>query len=106
MLKEILFDSLYSNRSHRNYLGASILGHDCERAIWYSSRGTKEEIGPFSLLTFKIGCAVESLVLESLGDNIISPVESNNYLEVTCEEVPNLKGHLDGLFIRDGIHYV
>jgi len=68
----------------RGYLGASIIGGDCERALWYYFRWWKDETFPGRILRrFRTGADYEKRVTERLEDmgfqvNAVNPNARND----------------------------
>lgn len=83
----------------RDYIGASLIGHECLRKIWYEYQGQeKEMIDSRIQRTWEIGKTLEFYVVQLLRDTglaIETPNEQNNYLEFCDKEHPWFKGHLD-----------
>lgn len=96
-------DALVEKKSEppRRYLGASGIGRECSRAIWYDFRNAPGSACPASLkITFDIGKRLEGLVinyLEESGLQVEYPSEANQFLECFDEELPIFRGHADAL---------
>lgn len=94
----------------RNYIGASIIGHECERAIYYSYHNAPSiDFAPRTKITFDVGKRLETLILDYLDlaqYTIIRPDGNNKNL--FCFDVANgqFQGHLDGFLVIDGRNYV
>ena len=90
----------------RDYIGASSIGADCMRQIWYEFKGKKsnpKDIAPKLHRTWNIGRNLESLIVEWLtkaGVKLIVPHETNHYLEFFDAEYPYLRGHCDAILIK------
>lgn len=88
----------------RNYIGASLIGSDCLRAIWYEYKDFPATVLPKRVVRiFETGKRLESMLIEMLemaGFALITPSEENNYLEYCDKEFPFLKGHADAV-IKD-----
>lgn len=87
---------------NRNYLGAALVGHTCDRHIYYKLNYYTSTPLPSALYrTFAIGKNLESLVLDWLKKctplEIVLPTEENNFLEVCDVEIKKFKGHLDAI---------
>ncbi len=80
----------------RNYIGASSIGSDCLRQIWYSYKGVKAEKVPAKLRrTWAIGKRLEGLVIEWLKDaGVLVDLEPQTY---KSSFVPAFQGHFDGI---------
>ncbi len=87
----------------RDYIGASIIGNDCERAIWYSSNGyTESHVDSRIKRIFDTGNLWEKLLLDylELSDiKLVRPDKENNYLECHDKDLSYFKGHMDALMI-------
>ena len=91
------------NDAPRDYIGASSIGEPCLRKLYYQYTGVKgEPLSNKQLRTLTIGKRLESMLLDLLEDaelDIERPQDYNDNLAVSDKEVPNFKGHLDGLWI-------
>lgn len=85
----------------RNYLGASLIGKECPRAIWYMFHGfIGSKSKPELKITLDVGKRLESLLLdylEAAGLNITRPCEENNFLHTKDPDFPVFQGHMDAL---------
>ena len=85
----------------RLYIGASSIGSDCMRQIWYGYKGYEgEPHTPRMQRNMDIGKRFESMVLDWLelaGVSVFRPNEANRYLEFWDAELPYFKGHADAL---------
>jgi hypothetical protein len=80
----------------RDYIGASSIGSDCLRQIWYQFKGVKAEKVPTKFRrTWAIGKELENLIIDWLIDAGIR-VERLNFT-LTSKIVPSFKGHIDAL---------
>lgn len=90
----------------RAYIGASSIGHPCDRAIWYGFKGADSE--PFNAelkTTFDIGKRLEPMILDYMELAklvIVRPSEKNNFLLYKDKEAPLFQGHADALILREG----
>ncbi len=95
---EKYFDSIEDDA--RDYIGASSIGSDCYRQIWYQFKGVKAEKVPGRFRRiWDTGHKLESLVIEWL-------IKSDVRVSVTDEtyhaiNMPYFQGHVDG-FIKFG----
>lgn len=89
----------------RDYIGASSIGHDCWRKIWYEFNGYEGlPIDPKIRRTFHIGHALEEKVKEWLKD---AGIFVYNYLgPLKSESVPELSGHEDAVLRHTGTDYI
>jgi hypothetical protein len=117
MLKEILNKTLRIDDAPRSYIGASIIGNPCDRAIYYSYKGAKCSIEEKTRLTFKIGKAIEELVIDSLefyaDDLSLNGIETHDNTKIEVihmgqmvdKEVPELQGTPDAVIkINDELY--
>ena len=87
----------------RDYIGASSIGSDCLRQIWYQFKGVKAEKVPTKMRrTWAIGKRLEGLVVDWLAEAGITlgvlPVRT-----LKSQMVPKFQGHIDSVWIgRDG----
>lgn len=84
----------------RNYIGASIIGSDCLRQIWYEFKGEESEDVPIKTRrNWMIGKILEGLILnwiERCGIYI-----ARNWLDLKSENISNFRGHLDAVWIKN-----
>lgn len=87
----------------RKYIGASSIGHDCNRSIWYGYNGAPKAGIPAQLrTTFDIGKRLESLPLDYLeqsGLTIVKPTKENDWLFCKDNDVSFFQGHMDALLM-------
>lgn len=85
----------------RQYIGASSIGRECSRAIWYEYHkmiGT--DFSSKLKTTFKIGKLLEGMILDDvdlLGFELERPAEINNYLFCRDESMQIFQGHMDSI---------
>ncbi len=86
----------------RNYIGASSIGADCLRQIWYQFKGFMSEGVPAKTRrTWAIGKHLEGLVIEWL----LAAGVHLGIMNVTykAHEMPYFQGHFDGiLLLKEG----
>lgn len=83
----------------RDYIGASSIGSDCLRAIWYQFKGVKAQKVPAKFRrTWAIGKALEQVVHNWLCD--IGMVIWRNYSELVHPTMPYFKGNVDGIWVK------
>lgn len=109
LIKAIHDSILINSKSEeRNYIGASIIGKPCARAIWYSYKGYDQDNIPIrTKITFDIGKNLEKILIDYIelsGIKIEKPCESNNYLLVQHPVYEQFKGHMDALLHIDEIN--
>lgn len=83
----------------RDYIGASIIGSDCLRQIWYEFKGTKaEQVPTKTRRTWAIGKWLERLVMEWLDD---AGIELGVLQKKTLTSVliPKFQGHVDTVWV-------
>ena len=81
-------------QKHRPYLGMSIMGHDCERYLWYTFRWCYTEILPYrKIRLFGIGHREESSIIDTLDTVGIAVYNQQEGMEAVHGHV---KGHIDG----------
>ena len=85
----------------RDYIGASSIGSDCLRQIWYQFKGIKAEKVPTKFRrTWDIGKRLEGLILDWL-ENAGVKIERVN-VKLNSKNIPAFQGHIDALaFIDD-----
>lgn len=91
--------------NNRDYIGASSIGSDCLRQIWYQFKGVKAEKVPTKMRrTWEIGKRLEGLVVDWLDEAGISlgvlPVRT-----LKSKMVPVFQGHIDSVWIGKGGKY-
>lgn len=83
----------------RNYIGASSIGSDCLRAIWYQFKGVKAQSVPAKFRrTWAIGKALEQVVHNWLCD--VGIVVVRNWPELVHPTMPFFKGNVDGVWMK------
>lgn len=88
----------------RDYIGASLIGSDCLRQIWYEYKGFEAQSVPAKMKrTWAIGKHLESLVLKWLNDSGVEAIETQ--MDLHSIEMPFFKGHLDCIWMKDGKHF-
>lgn len=85
----------------RDYIGASIIGSDCLRQIWYEYKGFQgQSIPPKTKRIWDIGKYLENLVQRWLRDSGIDITYPS--AEYQSEEMPFFKGNVDCLLLKKG----
>jgi hypothetical protein len=85
----------------RNYIGASLIGSDCLRQIWYEYKGYPSIGVPTKTRrTWAIGKHLEGLILDWIEDAGIKISRIFNNFE---DSLSPLKGHADAILIEKGI---
>ena len=88
-------------RETRDYLGASLIGNDCARQIWYTYNGFKgEDFSAETLMNFEDGHRTEDLTAERLrmvdGIKLITHKENGEQLGFSSLG-GKFQGHYDGV---------
>lgn len=87
-----------TEESARNYIGASIIGSDCLRQIWYELNETvAEEVSAKTRRTWAIGKRLEGLVLDWLTEAGIEVIRV--WYDLQSKRIPVFRGHLDAVWI-------
>lgn len=80
----------------RDYIGASSIGSECLRQIWYAYKGVKPEgVPPKTRRIWATGKHLEELVIKWLIDAGINVMTFD--VTYTSKNVPQLQGHIDAL---------
>lgn len=80
----------------RDYLGASIIGHDCERHIQYQYTGVEEEFTGQKLRIFERGHQMENMAKDFLADAGFIIADYDENLEQFGFKDNGFEGHIDG----------
>lgn len=85
------------DREIRKYIGASSIGHACERKIWYSYTGVVG-IAPEPTLrrTFDIGHQLEDLIVRYLLDAGLD-LDDMEQVDFSDKDIPEFQGHCDAV---------
>lgn len=85
----------------RDYIGASIIGSDCLRQIWYEYKGVEAiEVPTKTRRTWAIGKNLEGLILHWLKEAGVQIEEP--WASIESEGMPFFKGHLDSVLMKKG----
>lgn len=105
-LSKLIDDSFKDDdEKPRNYIGASSIGSDCLRQIWYQFKGVKaESVPPKMRKNWAIGKALEKTIVEWIKQAGFK-VETGN-LEFNHDGAPYFKGHFDGFLIYRKKKYI
>jgi Domain of unknown function DUF83 len=89
----------------REYIGASSIGSDCLRKIWYQYKGMKSEgIASKTRRIWDVGKKLEELLIDWL---IKSGVKVVTYdVTYSSEKVPIFQGHIDALVELNNKNYI
>lgn len=83
----------------RNYIGASCIGSDCLRQIWYQYKGMKaEDVPAKTRRTWDIGKRLEGLVLDWL--DAAGIVTVRQWWDLKSASVPFFQGHVDSVWTK------
>lgn len=94
----------------RPYIGASSIGNDCKRAIWYSYHNIA--CAPYTAKqkrTFEIGKRLEDMVLDYIelaGFKLVRGKPGTPGIPCQDEELEFFSGHMDGLLYLSDTHIV
>lgn len=103
---ELLEKITIKPENSRDYLGASVIGAQCSRQIWYEY--TQQQKNPVTVrqsLIYKCGSYLETMLFKEL-QKIIALHETGYSLQ-TCDEtlsdkvLPVIKAHCDALLYKD-----
>jgi hypothetical protein len=85
----------------RDYIGASGIGAECLRQIWYEFKGYQaEEVPTKTRRTWAIGRHLEGLILDWLSEAGVEIVRT--WDDLVSEDMPFFKGHLDSVWMKKG----
>ena len=90
----------------RDYIGASSIGSDCLRQIWYQYQGTESKDVPAKVRrTWAIGKVLEGLILDWLENAGLEIART--WFDLQSEGMPYFRGHVDSVWIKkDEAHAV
>lgn len=82
----------------RNYIGASSIGSDCLRQIWYQFKGVKAEGVPTKMRrTWEIGKRLEGMILDWLEESGMKIARL--WFDLRSDKVGAFCGHLDSVWV-------
>lgn len=85
----------------RDYIGASGIGAECLRQIWYEFKGVEaQDVPTKTRRTWAIGRHLEGLILDWLVEAGIEIVRT--WDDLVAEGMPFFKGHLDSVWMKKG----
>ncbi|MGE4118930.1 MAG: hypothetical protein AB7F29_13740 [Candidatus Nitrosocosmicus sp.] len=101
ILSNLIDKITYPPDQKRLYIGASNIGSECLRQIWYEFKSftSTPHLGRHQR-NLEVGKKFESMIvdwIEKAGVTIIKPHSSNHYLEYFDDELPYFRGHADAL---------
>jgi hypothetical protein len=89
------------DRKTRDYIGASTIGSDCLRQIWYEFKGFQAiEVPTKTRRTWTIGRVLEGTILDWLAETGIEICRT--WDDLVAEEMPYFRGHLDSVWMKNG----
>lgn len=90
-----------NDKRTRNYIGASGIGAECLRQIWYEFKGYEaEDVPTKTRRTWAIGRHLEGLILTWLEEAGIEIART--WDDLVSEDMPYFKGHLDSVWMKKG----
>lgn len=114
-LTELIEKMDYNDDLPRNYIGASSIGSDCLRQIWYEFKGEKTEgVSNKIRRTWEIGRILEGFVVDLIrasgikvinnSSEFFAPDDKTNSLtmdwtSLSDPDLPYFKGHYDGMLL-------
>lgn len=94
----------------RDYIGASSVGDECQRKIWFQYTGAQaNKVVGRQRMIYQTGHLLEKMILDDLelaGFLSERPCEGNNNLAVSCKGFEVFRGHMDGLIAINGVDYI
>lgn len=82
----------------RDYIGASIIGSDCYRQIWYEYKGYPSEgVPPKTRRVWGVGKRLEGLILDWLSEAGLDIKRTN--VELHSKTVEKFQGHVDSVLM-------
>ncbi len=92
------------DRKTRDYIGASTIGSDCLRQIWYEFKGVQAtEVPTKTRRTWTIGRVLESTILDWLSEAGLDI--NRTWGDLVANDMPFFKGHLDSVWMKNGKPY-
>lgn len=90
--------------SPRDYIGASSIGSDCLRQIWYEFKGVEaKEVPTKTRRTWAIGKRLEGLVLDWLENAGIKIARM--WYDLQSKTAAAFRGHIDAVWMKNGEAY-
>jgi hypothetical protein len=92
------------DRKTRDYIGASTIGSDCLRQIWYEFKGFQAtEVPTKTRRTWTVGRVLEGTILDWLTEAGIEIFRT--WDDLVAKDMPYFRGHLDSVWIKNGKAY-
>lgn len=89
------------DRKTRDYIGASAVGSDCLRQIWYEYKGVQATEVPTKMRrTWTIGRVLEGTILDWLTEAGLDITRT--WGDLVANDMPFFKGHLDSVWMKNG----
>lgn len=89
------------DKKTRDYIGASTIGSDCLRQIWYEYKGFQAtEVPTKTRRTWAIGRVLEGTILDWLTESGIEI--QRTWDDLIAVDMPYFKGHLDSVWMKNG----
>ncbi len=89
------------DRKTRDYIGASTIGSDCLRQIWYEYKGVQAtEVPTKTRRTWMIGRVLEGTILDWLEETGMKI--KRDWGDLVSDDMPFFRGHLDSVWMKKG----
>ena len=83
----------------RNYIGASSIGSDCLRQIWYQYKGVKAEQVPTKFRrAWAVGKLLEGMILDWIEQTGLKIARV--WYDLVDSDIPEFKGHMDSVWLN------
>lgn len=100
-ITEKLNATIIHNEKSRTYIGASSIGNDCVRALWYAYNGYERlPMDPRRRRTMQIGKDLELLLLNEMIDAGMQLEYRIDYNSFKDASIPQFQGNVDGLWLN------
>ena len=87
------------DKKTRDYIGASTIGSDCLRQIWYEYKGVEAtQVPTKTRRTWAIGKVLEGTILSWLEDAGLQIART--WFDLQAVNMPYFKGHLDSVWMK------
>lgn len=89
------------DRKTRDYIGASTIGAECLRQIWYEFKGFQAtQVPTKTRRTWTVGRVLENTILDWLVEAGIEI--QRTWPDLIANDMPYFRGHLDSVWIKKG----